>query len=199
MAIPAFAKDGAKLSVPTLAISALPAWMRGILMISLLSATLSTSSQLILATTHMIVHDIFKKAVSPNMSDKTFLTLTRVMIFVCALLVAIPALRVLNQDVMSIFFWTFSFGIPVFGVYLIGMVWKVNRDAAWITMIAGYGANFLWTFIPKLVLFLPEQMRQCPNVYATIIATLFVGIVLNLVLPGQPGYIHQMKEAESNI
>ncbi|MBN1975049.1 MAG: hypothetical protein JW787_15515, partial [Sedimentisphaerales bacterium] len=151
--------------------------------------------QLILATTHMIVHDIFKKAVNPKMSDKTFLTLTRVMIFVCALLVIIPALRVLNKNVMSIFFWTFSFGIPVFGVYLIGMIWKVNKVAAWITMIAGYGANFLWTFAPNLIL-LPKPMRESPNVYATIIATLFFGIVLNLFLPGKPGYLRQMKEAE---
>ena len=197
MSIPAIAEVGPKLCVPKLALLALPPWMVGILMISLLSATLSTTSQLILASSHMIVHDIFKKAVNPRMSDKTFLTLTRVMIFVCALLVLIPALKVLGQNVMSIFFWTFSFGIPVFGVYLIGMLWKVNKVAAWITMIAGYGANFLWTFAPDLIP-LPAQMQSNPNVYATIAATLFFGIVLNLFLPGKPGYLRQMRTAEIN-
>lgn len=197
MSIPAVAAVGAKLCVPELAILALPPWMVGILMISLLSATLSTTSQLILASSHMIVHDIFKKAVNPNMSDKAFLILTRIMIFVCAVLVIIPALKVLNENVMSIFFWTFSFGIPVFGVYLIGMIWKVNRTAAWITMIAGYGANFLWTFAPDLIS-LPAKMQSNPNVYATIVATLAFGIVLNLILPGKPGYLRQMKEAGNN-
>lgn len=195
MSIPAIAAVGAKLSVPKLALMALPPWMVGILMISLLAATLSTTSQLILASTHMIVHDIFKKAVNPGMSDKTFLVLTRVMIFVCAALVIVPALRVMDKNVMSIFFWTFSFGIPVFGVYFIGMVWKVSRTAAWVTMLAGYGANFLWTFKPDL--WLPvERMHSNPAVYATILATLIFGIVLNLILPGKSGYLRQMKTAE---
>ena len=195
MTIPAVAAAGAKLVVPALALEALPPWMVGILMISLLSATLSTTSQLILASSHMIVHDIFKKAVNPEMSDKTFLILTRVMILVCALLVIIPARLVLDQNVMGIFFWTFSFGIPVFGVYLVGMIWKVNRAAAWATMIAGYGANFLWTFAPDLIK-LPESMQSNPAVYATILATVIFGVVLNLVLPGKPGYLRQMKAAE---
>jgi len=195
MSIPAIATVGAKLSVPKLALMALPPWMVGILMIALLSATLSTTSQLILASSHMIVHDIFKKAVNPKMSDKTFLILTRVMILVCSLLVIVPALRVLDKNVMSIFFWTFSFGIPVFGVYLIGMIWKVNRAAAWITMLAGYGGNFLWTFAPDLIP-LPERMQSNPAVYATILGTVIFGIILNLILPGEPAYIRQMKAAK---
>lgn len=193
MSIPVIAAAGAKLSVPKLALMALPPWMVGILMIALLAATLSTSAQLVLATTHMIVHDIFKKAVNPRMSDKTFLMLTRVMVLVLAVVVLIPALRVLDQDIMSIFFWTFSFGIPVFGVYLIGMLWKVNKVAAWITMLAGYAADFLWTFNPDLN-WLPERVRS--NVYATIFATVLFGVVLNLILRGKPGYLRQLKEAE---
>ncbi len=190
MSITGIAAAGAKLSVPKMALMALPQWMVGILMIALLAATLSTSSQLILASSHMIVHDIFKRAVNPKMSDRTFLILTRVMIFVCALIVIIPALKL--QLVLSIFFWTFSFGIPVFGVYLIGMVWKVNRFAAWATMLAGYGANFLWTFAAPT--WLPDFMSL--NVYPTTFATVFFGIVLNLILPGKPGYLRQIKMAE---
>jgi SSS family solute:Na+ symporter len=192
MSIPAIAIVGAKLSVPKLALMALPQWIVGVLIISLLAATLSTASQLILASSQMIVHDIFKKAVNPGMSDKTFLILTRTMIFVCAMLVIIPALKVLDQNIMSLFFWTFSFGIPVFGVYLVGMLWKVSKVAAWATMLAGYGANFLYTFSPDLI-WLPERMKSNPNVYATILATLIFGIVLNLILPGKPGYLRQMK------
>ncbi|MBN1831105.1 MAG: sodium:solute symporter family protein [Deltaproteobacteria bacterium] len=195
MSIPVVAAAGAKLSVPKLALMALPPWMVGILMISLLAATLSTTSQLILASSHMIVHDIFKKAVNPGMSDKAFLILSRAMIFVIALVVIIPALRVLDQDVMPIFFWTFSFGIPVFGVYLIGMMWKVSRFAAGITMLAGYGANFLWTFAPDLI-WLPERMKSNPAVYATILATVLFGVVMHLILRGEPGYLRQMKAAE---
>jgi SSS family solute:Na+ symporter len=195
MSIPAIAALNAKMSVPELALMALPPWMVGILMISLLAATLSTSAQLVLATSHMVVHDILKKAVNPKMSDRTYLILTRVMIFVIALIVIFPALSVLDQKLLSLFFWTFSFGIPVFGVYLIGMLWQVNRVAAWVTMLAGYAANFLWTFAPNLIS-LPAYIATNANVYASIFATVLFGIALNLILPGEPGYLRQMKAAE---
>ncbi len=195
MSIPVIAAAGNTLSVPKLAVMALNPVMVGILMISLLSATLSTTSQLILASSHMIVHDVFKKAVNPNMSDRTFLILSRVMIFVCAMLVIFPALKI--EGIMSLLLWTFSFAIPVFGVYLIGMIWKVNRFAAWATMLAGYAANFLCTFAPASWWpdFVGEVFKL--NVYPTTIATFAVGIVLNLILPGKPGYLKQMDKEEA--
>lgn len=196
MSIPVIAAGGAMTSVPQLAIMALNPVMVGILMIALLSATLSTTSQLILASSHMIVHDIFKKAVNPNMSDKTFLLLTRVMIFVCALLVIIPALKL--EGIMALLLWTFSFAIPVFIVYFIGMVWKVNRVAAWTTMLTGYAANFMCTFIPAA--WWPEALSDIfkLNVYPTTVITLIFAIGLNLILPGEPGYLRQLKNAEKS-
>ena len=190
MAIPSIASEGAKLSVPALALMALPSWMVGLLMIALLSATLSTTGGLMLASSHIIVHDIFKRAVNPKMSDATFLKLTRITILVCALLVVIPALKL--PYIFSIFMWTFSFSIPVFGVYLLGMLWKVNKVAAWITILAGYAANFIWTFAPPS--WWPSNMSL--NVYPTTFVTLVCGVVLNLILPGEPAYIHRLRSAE---
>jgi SSS family solute:Na+ symporter len=184
---PEEAGEVAKLSVPMLALKAFPPWLVGIMMTSLLAATLSTTGGLILASSHIIVHDIFKRAVNPNMSDRTFLILTRSMIVVCALLVIVPALRVPN--IISLLFWIFSFAIPVFGVYLIGMLWKVNKIAAWTTLLAGYFANFFWTFAQPN--WLPEYLSL--NLYPTTFATLFFGIVMNLILPGKPGYLRQLK------
>ena len=188
MAIPVIAgKYGAALSVPGFALLAFPPWLVGLLMTSLLAATLSTTGGLILGTSHIIVNDIFKRAVNPNMSDRTFLILTRTMIVVCALLVIIPALRM--PGIMPLLYWVFSFAVPVFGVYLIGMLWKINKIAAWVTLLAGYFANFFWTFASPD--WLPSYLSL--NVYPTIFATLFFGIVLNLILPGEPGYLRQLK------
>lgn len=189
MAIPAIAANGAKLAVPGIALMALPPWMVGLLMIALLSATLSTTGGLMLATSHIVVHDIFKRALNPGMSDATFLKLTRLMIFVCAILVVIPALKL--PYIFSIFMWTFSFAIPVFGAYLIGMLWKVNKVAAWTTILGGYAANFLWTFAAPA--WLPDYLSL--NVYPTTFATLLFGIVMNLLLPGEPRYISRLKAA----
>jgi SSS family solute:Na+ symporter len=112
------------------------------------------------------------------------------MIVVCAALVFIPALN--PPRLFTIFMWTFSFAIPVFGVYLIGMMWKINKTAAWLTILAGYAADFLWTFAPPS--WLPSYLSL--NVYPTAFATVIFGVVLNLFLPGKPGYLRQMKEAE---
>ncbi len=192
MAIPAIAAGGAKLSVPGLALAALPSWMVGLLMIALLSATLSTTGCLILAASHIIAHDILKRAVNPKMSDAAFLKLTRITILVCAVLVVIPALKL--PYIFSIFMWTFSFAIPVFGVYLMGMLWKVNKITAWTTILAAYAANFLWTFAAPT--WLPPYLSL--NVYPTTFVTLLFGIVLNLILPGAPGYMKQLKAAKKN-
>ena len=186
----------ASLSVPEFALMAFPPWLVGILMTALLAATLSTTAQLILASSHIVVNDIFKRACNPSMSDRTFFILTRSMIIIFALVVIIPALR--EPKLMSLLYWVFSFAIPVFGVYLIGMLWKVNKIAAWVTLLAGYLASFLWTFLLQWnwPSWLPGYFNQ--NVYPTIAATLFFGIVMNLILPGKPGYLRQMKEAEKN-
>jgi solute:Na+ symporter, SSS family len=185
-------EDPSLLSVPKLALIALPPWIVGLLMIALLAATLSTTGGLILASSHIIVQDIFKRAINPKMSDRTFLILTRVMIIVCSILVMIPALKELPY-IISVFFWTFSFAIPIFGVYLIGMMWKVSKPAAWITVLAAYIVNFIWTFW-RPTGWLPEYMSL--NVYPVAITTLLFGVVLNLILPGEPAYLHQLKVAE---
>jgi solute:Na+ symporter, SSS family len=194
MSIPAIAalKDAATLSVPELALMVLPQWIIGLLMIALLAATLSTTGGLILASSQIIVHDIFKRAIYPKMSDRVFLILTRLMILVCSVLVLIPALQELPY-IISVFFWTFSFAIPIFGVYLIGMMWQVSKPAAWITVCAAYLANFVWTFWPPTG-WLPSYMSL--NVYPVTIVTIVLGVVLNLILPGEPAYLHQLKIAE---
>jgi hypothetical protein len=73
------------------------------------------------------------------------------------------------------------------------MLWKVNRVAAWTTMLAGYAADFLWTFNPDLIQ-LPARINN--NVYATILATVLFGFVMHILLPGEPGYLRQLKAAE---
>lgn len=193
MAIPVIAAkaEAAKLSVPEFAMMAFPPWLIGLLMTALLAATLSTTGGLILGASHIIVHDIFKRAIHPAMGDRTFLVLTRVMIVVCSLLVIIPALR--NPGILPLLMWVFSFAVPVFGVYLIGMLWKVNKIAAWTTLLSGYAANFYWTFSQHA--WAPDYLNN--NVYPTICATLLVGIVTNLVFSGKPGYLKQLKTGKA--
>ena len=63
----------------------------------------------------------------------------------------------------------------------------------YVTMLAGYAADFLWTFNSDLIR-LPERINN--NVYATILATVIFGFVMNLILRGEPGYLRQLKATE---
>ncbi|MCL6478929.1 MAG: sodium:solute symporter family protein [Peptococcaceae bacterium] len=192
MSIPAIAAGGAKLSVPNFALMALPPWVTGIMMIALMAACLSTSGALLLASSQVIVHDVLKKALNPKMSDATFLKLSRLSIIVLAVVVAIPALML--PMIFPIFMWCFTFGIPIFTCYLIGLLWKRNRAATWINVIASFAVSFIWTFWTPNIL--PPQISL--NIYPVTMCTVGLGIVLNLILPGKPGLLRQIKTAEKS-
>jgi SSS family solute:Na+ symporter len=193
MAIPAvvaMAPDSAlaaKLVVPNLALTALPAPLIGLLMVCLLCATLSTGSAVIMGNAQVIVDMIFKGAFKPNMKDQTRMKLARPMIIICAAIACVPAF--FNAPIMPVFFWAFSFGVPLFVVWMIGLLWKVSKPAAWITVVAAIIANFWWTF-------------ACPswatgdftnNVYPVAVVSIVFGIILTAILPGQKGLLSRVR------
>lgn len=190
MAVPAIAAGGAKLSVINLALTALPSPIIGLLMICLMAATLSTGSSVIMGNATIIVNDILKRAVQPNMTDETRLKLMRPLILVCGLLAFIPALFV--PIIFPVFLWCFSFGIPVFVVWLIGMVWKTSRTAAWTTILVSYAVNFIWTFATPSWATGPWGL----NMYPVTACSIVLGIGLNLVLPGDEGLLKRIRSSK---
>ncbi|MGI5860043.1 MAG: sodium:solute symporter family protein [Tepidanaerobacteraceae bacterium] len=190
MSIPAIAQGGAKLSVPNFALEFLPPWVTGLMMIALMGATLSTGSGLLLSTAHVVAHDVLKKALNPKMSDASFFKLTRLLVIVIGVVVTVPALML--PVIFPVFMWCFSFGIPIFTCYLIGMLWKINRTATWINLIASYTVSFIWTFWTPSIL--PPEISL--NIYPVTMCTIGLGIILNLILPGEPGMLRQIRAAE---
>jgi SSS family solute:Na+ symporter len=181
MAIPAIAAGGAKLSVPNLAITALPAPIIGLLMISLLAATLSTGGSVVLAHSNIITNDIIKRYWHPKMSEKTNLKMMQIMVIVCGVMAAIPAFFV--PIVFPVFLWCFSFGIPLFVIFFIGLRWKISKPAAWITIGVTYLLNYYWTFWTP-------SWAQGPwslNMYPVTVVSIVLGVGLALLLPGEPG------------
>lgn len=190
MAIPAFAQAGAKLSVIEMALKTLPSPVVGLLMVCLLAATLSTGSSVMLGNATIIVNDILKRAVNPQMADETRLKLMRPLIFVCGLLAFIPALFV--PIIFPVFLWCFSFGIPVFIVFLFGMVWKASKAAAWITILVSYVVNFVWTFATPSWASGPWAL----NMYPVTVCSIVLGVVLTLILPGEDGLLKRVRAAK---
>ncbi|MCL2111686.1 MAG: hypothetical protein FWH32_05510 [Clostridiales bacterium] len=174
------AEEAAKLNVVELAITALPPPILGLLMISLLCAVLSTGGCTLLANASILTNEIFKKALKPDMGEKTRFRLMYVSIFICAAFYAVPAF--LNAVVFPVFLWCFSFGIPVFIIYVMGLKVRRNSKAAWITLVVSYAVNFWWTFAP-----VPEFMVGTPfelNMYPVTVVSLVLGILLPFVIPG---------------
>ena len=191
MTIPAIAAGGAKLSVINHALQNLPAPIVGLLMVCLLAATLSTGSSVMLGNATVIVNVILKRACFPKMKPETEFRLMRPMIVVCGLAACVPAL--VAPMIFPIFLWCFSFGIPMFFVWLVGMVWKCSKSAAWTTIIVTYILNFVWTFAT------PSWATGYwgLNVYPVVICSIVLTIVLNLVLPGDSGLLARHREANN--
>ena len=168
--------------VPLLAIEALPAPIVGVLMISLLAACLSTGGSVLMGNGMVIANDVIKRPWKPNMGEKSFMKLLRVCIVIQAIILVVGAL--LFDVVFPIFIWCFSFGIPVFVVYLCGQVWKVSKPAAWITIVVTYIVNIYWTFwTPAWTVGTPLNL----NMYPVTICSIVLGVVLTAILPGTPG------------
>jgi len=91
---------------------------------------------------------------------------------------------------IALFFWCFSLSLPIFINYLIGMLWKVNRKAAWINLIASTIVNFWWTFACPS--WCPPMFRL--NFYPVFAVSVGLGIILNLIMPGEKGMLKRIKE-----
>lgn len=188
--IAAIAAKAPILSVPELALQVLPPVLIGVLMVALLCALLSTGSGMILAISHVVTDDIIVPLKGGKTSEKQYTLISRIVIVVVTLAATLPALKV--TLLISLFFWCFSLSMPIFVNYLIGMCWKINRKAAWINLIVSTLVNFWWTF-------------ACPSwagifnfsFWPVAVTTLTLGIVLNLILPGEKGLLRQIKEQEA--
>lgn len=104
-----------------------------------------------------------------------------------------------NEFVFNLFLWVFSFGMPVFIVFIIGYNFKVSKSAAWATIIISYVINCIWTFLPmEKLLHLKAGSIWGMNLYATMVASLILGIVLHLILPGKTAW-KKTKEGQATI
>ena len=94
---------------------------------------------------------------------------------------------------LPLFFWCFSIGLPLFICYFLGMVWRVNRKAAWVTCLASLGVNFWWTFA------CPIAEGPFTNSYYPVLACAFIlYFVLAVCLPGsKPAMLKRIREQEA--
>lgn len=188
MAIPAIASQvnaNGLTAVPLIAQQGLPVPAIGLLMVALLSATLSTGGGVVLANSNVIANDIVIGCCMPKADPKKKLFVNRICIIIAAALLLPGALIMANEFVFNLFLWVFSFGMPIFVVFIIGYNFKLSKKAAWTTIIVCYIINCIWTFV-DMSKFLPGVWSM--NLYAVMVASVVLGIVFHLIMPGEKAW-----------
>lgn len=189
--IAAGGNDLASLSVPLAALQMLPAPLVGLLMVSLLAATLSTAGSLTIGFGQLLSHEIVKGALNPRMNQKTELKVTKICILICACICLVPALLV--DVIMPVFLWCFMLSVPIFVVYITGMYITRNKVWTWVTLVAGYAVAFWWTFAPPAV---PYPFNEI--LYPVLIVSVVFGMIIPLILKGkgETPYLKLVKQRE---
>ncbi|MCD8331996.1 MAG: sodium:solute symporter family protein [Oscillospiraceae bacterium] len=146
------ASDGAS-GVVYLILNYMPSWLQVCVIGMFLAAMLSTVAMEALALATMLNRNIlcyfprFK-----NMTPKREAKLSRTWIIIGGLTAAIAAVTIQAQT-NSALTWGFSWFVPLFFMFLIGMFWKRSRVGALITLIVCWAFNILLTFTPLASVF----------------------------------------------
>ncbi|MBE7034839.1 MAG: sodium/proline symporter PutP [Ruminococcaceae bacterium] len=132
----------------TLATTSLPAILAGFVMAGILAATISSSDSYLLIAASAFAKNIYQGVCKKDASDKQVMIMSRITLFVIALIAMVIAL-----DEKSIIFNIVSFAWAGFGatfgpIMLFSLFWKrTNRAGAIAGMVSGAGMVFLWKLV----------------------------------------------------
>ena len=129
--------------VPGLAIKVLPAGLTGLALAGLLSVIMSTADSYLLVSVQTCVHDI-GKTISPGMSDRREILLSRVFSLILPLGALVIALYIQNAYDILMFSWSFyaaACGLPCFAA----LYWRKATGAGVLAgMLAGFVVCVAW-------------------------------------------------------
>lgn len=168
----------ADLATPTVATKLLNPLFGGLLLAAVLAASQSTTSGVLLMISSAISHDIIKKIMYPNLSEKTLMKITRISALIVGLLPIPFALRPtpLIQQI-----WIDAgavIGSSYAIVMMAGLYWKrANRMGGLLSMLGGFGSSTIW-------LLLKNPFGLSPIYPGALMA--FLGMVLGSMLTEKP-------------
>ena len=180
--------------IPTM-LSGLPDILIAIVIILVLSASMSTLSSLVLASSSTLTLDLLKGHVVKNMDEKKQVLIMRALIVV---FIAISAIIALNKDKLSAIaqMMGISWGAlagAFLAPFLYGLYWKrTNKIAVWASFIFGAGIMIVDMLAPTV---LPAVMRSPINCGAiAMLAGLIIVPVVSLITgkPKNKGEIEDM-------
>ena len=191
--IPEFAALGPKVAATTMLVNYLPAWLAALLLASFLAAILSTFAITALAPATIFTVDIYKNLYRPKATEADMARVMRITIVILALIAM--AIATFLPPILAAMTWLFSWLVPIFWVVVFGLFWKRNSAVAVATLAAAWVINSAWSFtgLPQLL-----DMPSDANAYVTLVVTLTIGIVGNLLTTGKDGYF-RTREYQSRL
>jgi SSS family solute:Na+ symporter len=161
----------------------LPPWLAALLLASFLAAILSTFAMTSLAPATIFTVDIYRNLYRPKATEADMARVMRITIVILAVIAMTVAAFL--PPILAAMNWLFSWLVPVFWVVVFGLFWKRSSAVAVTTLVAAWIANSAWSFseLPQLL-----NMADVPNAYVTLVVTLAVGVVGNLLASGRSGY-----------
>lgn len=143
--------DGVKFDdiVPTMLASSLPDILVGIVIVLVLSASMSTLSSLVIASSATFVSDFLKGNFIKEMRPKKELLLVRIL---CGVFILLSVVIALNPNNLISSLMSLSWGAlagSFLGPFLFGLFWKrATRASVWVSFAAGILINVLNLLFP---------------------------------------------------
>lgn len=181
--LPEFQALGPKMAAPTMIVQLMPDWATAWLLAAFLGAVLSTYAMTSLTPATLFVMDIWVPLFRPNANEAYKANAVRLVLIILAVIALIPAASL--PPIVASISWLFSWMVPLFWFAIFGLFWKRSTGAILGTLVVAWIANCIWSFtsLPAML-----HMETIPNAYIALAITFTIGIILQLVLPGQPGY-----------
>lgn len=136
-------------ALPKLIMSLNP-WLAGVTLASLWAADVSTACNLLLSAATLYSHDIHKQFIDPNMSDKKYMTVTRISVLLLGLLTLGFALTI--SGIISTLMAGLSL-MTAFAVIILMTMYApkyCSRQAAFYTILASIIVLVAWMFVPAV-------------------------------------------------
>ncbi len=133
--------------IPTMLGDTLPDLLMGVVIVLVLSASMSTLSSLVIASSATFVSDFLKGRFIKDMVPKQELLLVRVL---CGAFILLSVVIALNPNTLISSLMSLSWGTLAgcfLGPFLFGLFWKKTTTAAiWVSFVAGVGIN-VWNLL----------------------------------------------------
>lgn len=188
--------------VPTILNNAVPEILFGVVVVLVLSASMSTLSSLVLASSSTLTIDMIKPFMKKGMSEKKQVLIMRIFIAVFIILSVVIAL---NKNTYITTLMSISWG-ALAGAFLAPFLYglfskKITKPAVWTSFILGVGITVITMFLFNLQLF-PELTKAASSLPLNLASPINWGAIAMItgliVVPAVSLFTKNKKQDEIN-